>query len=144
MLAALPVTARAQGNPTALPPVNVDAPRQRPAPKLKRASTAVGAAKRRTTHASQPPKPAARTASTVDDGNGPNNNNSGPSLRQAPALGKTGTRLGDLPASVQIIPRDVVTEQGGTLLRDAVTNASGINTGGMADFTASMLPTRWI
>ena len=31
---------------------------------------------------------------------------------------------------MQIIPREVVTEQGGTLLRDAVTNASGINTGG--------------
>jgi iron complex outermembrane recepter protein len=128
MLAALPVTARAQGNPMVLPPVNVDAPRQRPAPKPRRASTA--AAKRRTTQASRSQKPPARTASVVDDGNGPNNNNSGPPPRQAPALGKTGTKLEDLPASVQIIPREVVTEQGGALLRDAVTNASGINTGG--------------
>jgi iron complex outermembrane recepter protein len=68
--------------------------------------------------------------SVADDGNGPNNNNSGPPLQQAPALGKTGTRLADLPASVQIIPREVVTEQGGTLLRDAINNASGINSGG--------------
>jgi iron complex outermembrane recepter protein len=130
MLVAVPVTARAQENPTTLPPVNVDAPRHRPAPKPKQASTAAAAAKRRTAHANQPPKPAARTASVVDDGNGPNNNNSGPPLQQAPALGKTGTKLGDLPASVQIIPREVVTEQGGTLLRDAINNASGINSGG--------------
>ena len=66
----------------------------------------------------------------VDDGNGPNNNNSGPPLQQAPSLGKTGTKLADLPISVQIIPREVLTEQGTTTLKDAVTNASGINTGG--------------
>jgi len=129
MLAAVPLTASAQENGTTLPPVNVDAPRNRLTPRLKQASTAP-AAKRRTSHASQPPKPAARTATVVDDGNGPNNNNSGPPLRQAPALGKTGTKLADLPVSVQIIPREVVTEQGGTLLRDAINNASGINSGG--------------
>jgi iron complex outermembrane recepter protein len=130
MLAAVPLTANAQESRTPLPPVNVDAPRHRPTPKPKQASTAVIAAKRRTTHANQPPKPAPQTASVVDDGNGPNNNNSGPPLQQAPALGKTGTKLADLPASVQIIPREVVTEQGGTLLRDAINNASGINSGG--------------
>jgi iron complex outermembrane recepter protein len=82
------------------------------------------------THASHPPKPAVELASVPDDGNGPNNNNSGPPLQQVPELGKTGTKIADLPVSVQIVPREVVTEQGGTLLRDAVTNASGINTGG--------------
>ena len=45
-------------------------------------------------------------------------------------MGKTGTKLADLPSSVQIVPRQVVTEQGGTLLRDAIWNASGINSGG--------------
>jgi iron complex outermembrane recepter protein len=129
VLAAAPLAASAQENGTTLPPVNVDAPRNRPTPRLKQASTAA-AAKRRTAHASEPPKPAARTATAVDDGNGPNNNNSGPPLQQAPALGKTGTKLADLPVSVQIIPREVVTEQGGTLLRDAINNASGINSGG--------------
>jgi iron complex outermembrane receptor protein len=129
VLAAAPLAASAQENGTTLPPVNVDAPRNRPTPRLKQASTAA-AAKRRTSHASEPPKPAARTATAVDDGNGPNNNNSGPPLQQAPALGKTGTKLADLPVSVQIIPREVVTEQGGTLLRDAINNASGINSGG--------------
>jgi len=56
--------------------------------------------------------------------------NTGPSLQQAPSLGKTGTKLQDLPASVQIIPREVLNQQGATLLRDAITNASGIVEGG--------------
>src|SRR5580698_7199866 len=93
LLAAVPVTASAQENPATLPPVNVDAPRIRPTlrPKPKQASTAVTAVKRRTTHAAQPPKPPAptATASVADDGNGPNNNNSGPPLQQVPGLGKT-------------------------------------------------------
>jgi iron complex outermembrane recepter protein len=54
----------------------------------------------------------------------------GAPLAQTPQLGKTGTKLEDLPASVQIIPREVATEQGSTMLRDAIINASGINQGG--------------
>jgi iron complex outermembrane receptor protein len=132
LLAAVPVTTSAQENPATLPPVNVDAPRIRPTlrPKPKQASTAVTAAKRRTAHANQPPKPPAPTASVADDGNGPNNNNSGPPLQQVPGLGKTGTKLADIPASIQIIPREVLTEQGVTTLRDSIYNASGINSGG--------------
>jgi iron complex outermembrane recepter protein len=122
-------SAQAQEKPTTLPPVQVDAPQNRPT-KKQTSTTAPAAARRRTVRATQPPKPAAQTASAVDDGNGPNNNNSGPPLQQAPSLGKTGTKLADLPVSVQIIPRQVLTEQGTTMLRDAVTNASGINTGG--------------
>jgi iron complex outermembrane receptor protein len=128
-LAALaPASAQAQQGPTTLPPVQIEAPQNRHAPK--QASTTPTNRRRRTTRANQPPKPTAQTASAADDGNGPNNNNSGPPLQQAPSLGKTGTKLGDLPASVQIIPREVLTEQGTTTLKDAVTNASGINTGG--------------
>jgi iron complex outermembrane recepter protein len=52
------------------------------------------------------------------------------SLRQVPSLGKTSTELGDLPASVQIVPRQLATEQGSTMLRQTITNASGINEGG--------------
>src|ERR1700761_9745018 len=48
----------------------------------------------------------------------------------APSLGKTGTKLDDLPASVQVIPRALMAEQGATMLRDVVANASGINAGG--------------
>ncbi len=51
-------------------------------------------------------------------------------LEQVPALGKTGTQLGDLPASVQVIPKKVLNEQGATTLQQAVTNASGVNAGG--------------
>lgn len=50
--------------------------------------------------------------------------------KQSAAVSKTGTKLGDLPASVQIIPRALLSEQGAGMLRDAVYNASGINSGG--------------
>ena len=55
-------------------------------------------------------------------------------LQQVPALGKTGTPLADLPQSVVIVPRSVVTEQGGTSLSDAVHNVSGINLGGSSSY----------
>jgi iron complex outermembrane receptor protein len=130
LCAALPGFASAQvpERPTNLPPVQVEEPQNRPA--LKPASATTTTARRRVTRANQSPKPAAQTTTAVDDGNGPNNNNSGPPLAQVPGLGKTGTALRDLPASIQIIPREVLTEQGTTTLKDAVTNASGINTGG--------------
>lgn len=50
--------------------------------------------------------------------------------RQAPALGKTGTRLEDIPASIQLIPRTTLDEQGATQLRQSIYNASGVNEGG--------------
>ncbi|HXP02078.1 MAG TPA: TonB-dependent siderophore receptor [Luteibacter sp.] len=50
--------------------------------------------------------------------------------KEKPSLGKTDTALEDLPASVQVIPRALLSEQGATMLRDAVSNASGINSGG--------------
>ena len=134
LCAVLPVMcvgeALAQQSPSTLPPVQVDAPKKRTAPKPAITSTS-SQNRRRTARTNRPPKPnSTQTAAVPDDGNGPNNNTSGPPLQQAPALGKTGTRLADLPASVQIIPRQVVTEQGGTLLRDSINNASGINFGG--------------
>jgi len=129
---ALPVfswgTAKAQDNSSTLPPVQIEAPKNRAAPKPAPASTP--STRRRTERTNKPPKPNTQTAAAPDDGNGPNNNTSGPPLQQVPGLDKTGTKLGDLPASVQIIPHQVVTEQGGTLLRDAIWNASGINSGG--------------
>jgi len=126
--ALLPGYSHAQENSTPLPPVQVDAPKQRAAQK-QTSTTAKPTARRRTVRSNQAPKPSTETAA-VDDGNGPNNNTSGPPLQQAPSLGKTGTKLADIPSSIQIIPRTVVTEQGGTLLRDAIWNASGINSGG--------------
>ena len=47
-----------------------------------------------------------------------------------PSLGKTGTKLEDLPTNVQIIPREIINQQGDTMLRQAITNASGVNQGG--------------
>jgi iron complex outermembrane receptor protein len=130
MLLFVPTPAPAQENETKLPPVNIDAPESRSAPKQKQKTAATTTTTRRKRASATPPKPAAQAAQAADDGNGPNNNNSGPPLQQAPSLGKTGTKLADLPASIQIIPREVLTEQGTTTLKDAVTNASGINTGG--------------
>jgi iron complex outermembrane recepter protein len=43
---------------------------------------------------------------------------------------KTGTPLKDLPASVQVIPRGLLDEQGARMLRQSVSNASGVNVGG--------------
>jgi iron complex outermembrane recepter protein len=50
--------------------------------------------------------------------------------QDVPALGKTGTKLEDLPTNVQIIPREVINQQGDTMLQQAITNASGGNQGG--------------
>jgi iron complex outermembrane receptor protein len=135
LFAVLPVismgAAHAQDNSGDLPPVQVEAPKNRATPKPNTTSTPT-TTRRRTARTNRPPKPNTNTETVAapDDGNGPNNNTSGPPLQQAPGLGKTGTKLADLPLSVQIIPRQVVTEQGGTLLRDAIWNASGVNSGG--------------
>ena len=49
---------------------------------------------------------------------------------QVTDVSKTGTALGDLPMSVQEIPRGVLDEQGATRLQQSVSNASGVNIGG--------------
>jgi len=49
---------------------------------------------------------------------------------QKAGVSKTDTKLEDIPASVQVIPRALLSEQGATMLRDAVYNASGVNAGG--------------
>ena len=49
---------------------------------------------------------------------------------QEAALSKTSTKLEDLPASVQVIPRALITGQGASMLRDVTYDASGINVGG--------------
>jgi iron complex outermembrane receptor protein len=43
---------------------------------------------------------------------------------------KTGTQLKDLPSNAQVIPRALLAEQGATMLRQGVSNASGVNVGG--------------
>src|ERR1700761_3142719 len=53
---------------------------------------------------------------------------------QRPNVGKTGTKLEDLPGSVQVIDRALVDQQGGTSVQDAISNASGISPGGANGF----------
>jgi iron complex outermembrane receptor protein len=52
------------------------------------------------------------------------------SLEEVSALDKTNTKLEDVPGSIQIISQQVLSEQGATMLRQGVTNSSGINYGG--------------
>lgn len=55
-------------------------------------------------------------------------------LEQVPQLGKTGTRIEDLPSSVNVIPAATVREQGGTDLKSSIRNASGISEGGPSSY----------
>jgi iron complex outermembrane recepter protein len=101
------------------------------APKAKRAA---GRTRRRAgarTAATQ--APAGATVAGQAAGPGGNTNSTAP-LEQAPAMDKTGTKIADLPQSVVVVPRTVVTEQGGTNLSDAVHNVSGINLGGSSSY----------
>lgn len=53
----------------------------------------------------------------------------------APAIGKTGTALEDLPASVQVVTKALTDEQGATGVKGAVTrNVSGISEGGGSSY----------
>ena len=52
------------------------------------------------------------------------------SLEEVSTLDKTNTKLEDVPGSIQIISQEVLSEQGATMLRQGVTNSSGINYGG--------------
>jgi iron complex outermembrane recepter protein len=53
-----------------------------------------------------------------------------PMLQQTPQLGLTGTKVSDLPLSVKVVPSQLVTQQGGTNVRDALRDVSGTSTGG--------------
>ena len=55
-------------------------------------------------------------------------------LQLAPTLGKTGTPLSELPASVQVVPRAVLDAQGATSLLNAVRDVSGVNIGGSSSY----------
>lgn len=55
-------------------------------------------------------------------------------LQLAPTVGKTGTPLSELPASVQIVPRAVLDAQGATSLLNAVRDVSGVNIGGSSSY----------
>ncbi len=102
---------------SALPPIKVKPPVQRQAKQPSKKNTAAQTAE------------TAPNATEQTGASGTGGNAQSPS-QQVPALGKTGTKLADLPMSVQVIPREVLSEQGATTLSQSVTNASGINVGG--------------
>jgi len=49
-------------------------------------------------------------------------------------LGKTGTPLEDIPASIEIISRDITEQRGETTLREAIRNVSGLAEGGPSSY----------
>ena len=107
---------------TALPEITVTSRKRRAAPKLQRAASANrpaagGSTAQQTAPSASSPFDSSGAAAHVTP-------------LDVPGLGKTGTNLADLPMSVQIIPRAVINQQGDTMLRQAITNASGVNQGG--------------
>jgi iron complex outermembrane receptor protein len=58
----------------------------------------------------------------------------GESLEQVPTVGKTGTKLEDMPISVQVIGRDLANAQGDLELKDTLRNSSGVVQGGANGF----------
>jgi iron complex outermembrane receptor protein len=110
---------------TPMPEIVVSAPKPKRA--VARSRLRAGARTAATT------APAGATVAAQASGTGGNANSTAP-LEQAPAMDKTGTKLADLPQSVVVVPRAVVTEQGGTSLSDAVHNVSGINLGGSSSY----------
>lgn len=58
----------------------------------------------------------------------------GESLQQVPLAGKTGTKLEDIPSSIQIIDHTLIREQGDIKLKDTIRNSSGVIQGGTDGF----------
>ncbi len=139
-----PSDAKAQ-TPTELPAVTVDAPKERPrkapihrqaaAPRVRvarrapprNASPAPRSASRASVKIPAVVASAAPPAAIIWPGLA---NGAKAPLQQAPSVGKTGTPLQDLPASVQIVNRNTIDEQGGANLDSAIRNVSGVNQGG--------------
>ena len=144
----LVVAARAEdAKPAQLPPVTIDVGNQPNPPEAKTANKSdIGKTVRSASSKSRPPQkknalptPEATEASSppvngeLTQGSGFGSTGDGATaqgLRQEPALSKTGTPLGDIPANIQIIPKKVADEQGDTTVQQAITNASGIVSGG--------------
>jgi iron complex outermembrane receptor protein len=55
-------------------------------------------------------------------------------LDQVAQVDKLGVAIGDVPRSIQIVPRELIDQQGGTELRDTLRNVSGLSQGGQFAF----------
>lgn len=127
--------------PAELPPVTVDVDKGANSSK-KTTAQKPPTGKSARAHIKSAKTPAAKDTSATAQEGAPNSGDAGPvdasfgsasgprGNDQVPQAGKTGTPIGDIPGSVQVINRNVLNQQGAIALRDAVTNASGINEGG--------------
>jgi iron complex outermembrane receptor protein len=106
-----------------IPPITVTAPKTRTqgSKPLRAVATRSAAAAKPVAQQSAPPAPSSFDSTSAAAHVTP---------QDVPALGKTGTPLANLPMNVQVIPRAILNQQGDTMLRQAITNASGVNQGG--------------
>jgi iron complex outermembrane recepter protein len=116
--------AQAPASSNKVPEIVVTAPKPKPPARLRRRAARAGQPAGQTAPSQVSTAPATSEASAANT----------PPLQQTAASDKTGTKLGDLPQSVVIVPRSVVTEQGGTSLSDAVRDVSGVNLGGSSSY----------
>ena len=126
--AAAEISAQSNGTPTAAPPASVpeivvSAPKPKRAAKQRRSAGG---------QATAPAAPIEQANAEPANGEGGAVNVQG--LAQAPSLDKTGTPLANLPASVVIVPRAEILQQGGVNLRDAIHDVSGVNEGGASSY----------
>jgi iron complex outermembrane receptor protein len=63
-------------------------------------------------------------------GYGPGSGDRTSNPQQVVSASKTGTKLADIPGSVQTVPHELLYEQGATMLRQSLDNVSGVNFGG--------------
>lgn len=109
---------------TALPPITVQAPKATP----KKRAAAVNSASA---------VPVANTGSANSSEPAAGNLQGSaktPPLERTASIGKTGTPVGEIPASIQVVPREIINEQGGVSLQDSVKNVSGVNVGGPSTY----------
>jgi iron complex outermembrane receptor protein len=108
-------------SPATVPEIVVTAPK--PKPKVARTQRGAGTGSATASAQTAP----AESATGLTGG-------TGVPLQTVTTVSKTGTPLSDLPASVTIVPRALVAEQGGTSLADAVRDVSGVNIGGSSSY----------
>ncbi len=108
---------------TPLPSITVQAPKPKAKPKGTQSRANANNA------AAVPAEP--QTANAAANAQGSANT---PPLQRTPAVGKTGTPVGEIPASIQVVPAQTVREQGGTTVQDSVKNVSGVNIGGPSTY----------
>ncbi len=124
---AVPGAAAAQQGGSSLPPIVVKPPAQ--PRQAKRPSTVQPA----TQAAPAPEQPLTAEALLQSPTNAYASSKTAP-LQQTAGIGKTDTKIGDIPASIQIVPREIINEQGGTDLTSALRNVSGVNIGGPSSY----------